>query len=286
MRFGILHSVLFSTWLVAAQNWAAQDMAKQNQAAPSSSPNELVRKVVTDELNAEQRDHTHWIYQVVTNVPAPEKTTTVVETADGDIHYVDDVAGRPLTGEQRSEEDKKTQQFVSDPDQQSKARREAAADDKKSAQLFGMLPDAFLFQYAGRSGDNVKLSFQPNPAFTSHSSDAYVFHKMDGFVILNTKADRLVEISGELTHGVEFAGGLLGHLDPGGTFDVRREEVAPGHWAITKLKVNMNGKVLFFKSINVQQDEVHSHFRRIPDSTTLLEAEKMAESRPSSSGAD
>jgi hypothetical protein len=109
---------------------------------------------------------------------------------------------------------------------------------------------------------------------------------MDGFVILNIKADRLVEISGRLTHGVEFGGGLLGHLDPGGTFDVRREEVAPGYWAITKLKVNMNGKILFFKTIAVQQDEVDSHFRKIPDSTTLVEAEKMAEVQTTAGGAD
>jgi hypothetical protein len=197
------------------------------------------------------------------------------------------VGGRPLTGNQRSAEDEKVQDFVADPDQQNKARRDAAADDKKSADLFGMLPDAFLFEYAGTTGDDVKLNFHPNPAFTSHSSDAYVFHKMDGFVILNTKCDRLVEIHGQLTHGVEFAGGLLGHLDPGGTFDVRREEIAPGHWAITRLKVNMNGRILFFKSINVQQDEVHSHFRRIPDNTTLAQAEKLAENQsPIGGGAD
>ena len=284
MRSPILQLVLFSTCLVA--NVAAQSLPAQNQGNLSIPPNDLVRKVVMDELSAEERDHSHWMYRVVTNIPAPEKTTTVVETDHGDIHYVDDVGGHRLTGEERSAEDKKTQQFISDPDQQSKARREAADDDKKSSQLFGMLPDAFLFQFAGRSGDNVRLDFQPNPAFTSHSSDAYVFHKMDGFVILNVKADRLVEISGQLTHGVEFAGGLLGHLDPGGTFDVRREEIAPGHWAITKLEVNMNGKILFFKTINVQQDEVHSHFRRIPDSTTLLEAEKMAESQSTPAGAD
>ena len=286
MRSAILQSVLFSIWLIAAQNAAAQSLAAQKQPNPSVPPNDLVRKVVTDELNAERRDHSHWMYQAVNTIPAPEKTTTVIETDHGDIHYVDDVGGSPLTGEQRSAEDKKVQQFVSDPDEQSKARRATAADDKKSAKLFAMLPDAFLFQYAGTAGDNVKLSFQPNPAFTSHSSDAYVFHKMDGFVILNIKADRLVEISGRLTHGVEFGVGLLGHLDPGGTFDVRREEVAPEYWAITKLKVNMNGKILFFKTIAVQQDEVDSHFRKIPDSTTLVEAEKMAEVQTTAGGAD
>jgi hypothetical protein len=100
---------------------------------------------------------------------------------------------------------------------------------------------------------------------------------MDGFVIVNTRQNRLVEISGVLTNGIQFAGGLLGHLDPGGTFDVRREEIAPGYWAVTKLKVNMNGKILFFKTIAEQQDEIHTHFQRISDAVTLPEAEAMAQ---------
>jgi len=63
----------------------------------------------------------------------------------------------------------------------------------------------------------------------------------------------------------------------GGIFDVRREAVSPGHWFITKLKVNMNGKALIFKTIAVQQDEIHSHFQPIPDSTTLHQAEALAQ---------
>ncbi len=102
---------------------------------------------------------------------------------------------------------------------------------------------------------------------------------MDGFIIVNTRQNRLVEISGQLTNGVGFLGGLFGHLDPGGTFDVRRQEIAPQYWAISHLKVNMNGKILFFKTIAVQQDETHSDFQRIPDTTTLTQAEELAEKR-------
>jgi hypothetical protein len=226
------------------------------------------------------------MYQMVNNVPPPSKTTTVVETTNGDVSYLDEIGGRPLTSGQRSAENQRIQSFITDTDQQSKARRAGAADDKKSAQLFGMLPDAFLFHYAETNGDTVKLTFRPHPDFTSHSSEAYVFHKMDGFVIVNTKENRLVEISGRLTHGVEFAGGLLGHLDPGGTFDVHREEIAPSHWAVTKLEVNMNGKILFFKTIAVQQDEIHSHFHRIPDGTTLAQAEKLAQNECATASAE
>lgn len=255
----------------------AAAMAMQAPVAPAIAPNDLVRKVVVNENKSDDQDHSHWMYQVITNVPAPKKTTTVVETKNGDVNYLEEIDGRPLTPQQRSAEEQRVQKFVNDPEEQRKASRDSDADNKKCAQMFAMLPDAFIFQYAGADGDNAKLTFHPNPDFTSHSSEAYVFHKMDGFVIVNTKQNRLVEISGNLTHGVEFAGGLFGHLDAGGTFDVRREEIAPGHWAIVKLKVNMNGKALFFKTIAVQQDEIHSHFQRVSDGTTLEQAETLAE---------
>jgi hypothetical protein len=267
MRFAFLIPLL----------WSAVGMAQQSPLPQNMPPNDLVRKVVTHELEAENQDHSHWMYQSETRVPAPAKTKTVVETKNGDVTYLDDIDGHPLTPQQKSAEDQRIQHFINDPEEQNKARRDGAADDEKSARLFGMLPDAFVFENAGTQGDNLKLTFHPNPDFTSHSSEAYVFHKMDGFVIVNTKENRLVEIYGSLSHGVEFGGGLFGHLDPGGTFDVRREEVAPGHWAITKLKVSMSGKILFFKTIAVQQDEIDSHFQRVPDSTSLSQAEALAQ---------
>jgi hypothetical protein len=251
--------LLISTLLLASC------MVAQPQTPPNIAPNDLVRKVIANELQADQQDHSHWMYEEVDNIPAPRKTKIVVETRTGDINFLDAIDGRPLSPQQHSAEEQRIRRFVNDP------------DENQSTELFAMLPDAFLFKYAGEEGGNLKLTFVPNPDFTSHSSQAYVFHKLDGFVVINPKEDRLVEISGVLTNGVEFLGGLLGHLDRGGTFDVRREEIAPGHWAITKLKVNMNGKILFFKTIAVQQDELHSHFQRIPDSTTLTQAEAMAE---------
>jgi hypothetical protein len=263
MHSASLIPLVFSAAVMAAQ-------------VPNVAPNDLVRKVISNEIRVDEQDHSHWMYQIVSNVPEPETSRTVVETSHGDINYTEEIDHRPLSPEQRSAEDEKVKKFVDDPDLQRKARESNAEDDKKSEEMFAILPDAFLFQYAGTDGDNQKLTFTPNPDFTSHSSEAYVFHKMDGFVIVNTKQNRLVEISGKLTHGVAFAGGLFGHLDPGGTFDVRRDEIAPGYWAITKLQVNMNGKILFFKTIAEHQDETHSHFQRVPDNTTLAQAEVMA----------
>jgi hypothetical protein len=244
------------------------------------SPNELVRKVVYHELDAEDHDHTLWMYEDVTNYPPPRKEKMVVETHQGQLTCLEEVNGQPLTADQRSAEQQRIHNFVADASAQRRAQQASRADDQKSTQLFSILPDAFIFQYGERQGDNLKLTFHPNPGFRSHTMEEYVFHKMDGYIIVNTREDRLVEIAGTLTHGVEFFGGLLGHLDPGGTFDVHLTEVKPGLWEIDRLKVNMHGRALFFKTIGDQEDEVHSDFRQLPDGITLAQAELLLRKQP------
>ena len=71
---------------------------------------------------------------------------------------------------------------------------------------------------------------------------------------------------------VKFAGGLLGHLEKGGQFAVKRAEVAPAHWEVTEMTVNMRGKALLFKTISVQQRELHRNFDRVPDDLTISDA--------------
>jgi hypothetical protein len=95
---------------------------------------------------------------------------------------------------------------------------------------------------------------------------------MQGEMTVETKQERLAEINGQLMEDVKFGGGLLGHLDKGGMFEVRQTEVAPGHWEVTVLGVDMKGKALLFKTIGVQETEKHSDFHLMLDDLTLAEA--------------
>jgi hypothetical protein len=259
---------------------ASMPPAPDQPVPPNLSPNDLVRRIVNHELEADDQDHSHWMYKDVTRIPLPEKEKMVVETRDGDLARLDEIDNQPLTPAQCGAEAARIRSFVADVSAQRKAQRASDADDRKSADLFGILPDAFLFHVAQTNGDTLKLAFAPNPAFRSHTMEELVFHQMDGFLTVNTRENRLVEISGTLTHGVQFFGGLLGHLDPGGTFDVRLDEVAPEIWKISRMKVNMYGKVLFFKTVGDQEDETRSDFKPVPDSTTMAQAEQMLLNRP------
>lgn len=135
-----------------------------------------------------------------------------------------------------------------------------------------MLPDAFNFAYGERRGELTQLKFTPNPNFNPPSREARVFHAMEGDVWLDTRQERLAEISGRLRREVKFGGGLLGHLASGGEFHVKQAEVAPGYWELTLLYINVQGKVLFFKSINVQQNEIRGEYRKVSDDLTLAQA--------------
>jgi hypothetical protein len=68
----------------------------------------------------------------------------------------------------------------------------------------------------------------------------------------------------QLFKDVTFGWGILGHLDKGGDFMIEQGEVHPGHWDLTHMKLHFTGKVLVFKSLNIQQDENFSSFRPVP----------------------
>lgn len=95
---------------------------------------------------------------------------------------------------------------------------------------------------------------------------------MSGEIWVDTKQQRLASIDGQLLNDVKLAGGLLGHLEKGGQFVVKRSEITSGHWESVEITVNMRGKALLFKTIAIQQKEVHSNFQSVPDDFTLSDA--------------
>ena len=94
-----------------------------------------------------------------------------------------------------------------------------------------------------------------------------------------TKDNRLAQLDGVLTDDVKFFGGLIGHLDKGGTFSVQRSELSPGHWQTTLLAVKMNGKITIFKTIHLQKTDSMTNFERVTRDLTPVQAAKMLQDR-------
>jgi hypothetical protein len=240
---------------------------------PAPNPNDLVRRVINNELKLESQDHSHWMFRLDSEKQGKgREIDEVVETREGDLTRPLVTDGKEVAADQA---DRRVQEQAHNPEALRKTLKDKDEDTAQSQTLLKMLPDAFIFAYSGRSGDLIKLNFSPNPNFKPSGHEAEVFHAMKGSLWLNGKQSRLEEIAGQLVHEVKFGGGVLGHLDPGGDFDVKQAEVAPGFWELTVLNVNMKGKALFFKTIAVQQKYLRANFKRIRDNLTAAEAAEM-----------
>ncbi len=238
--------------------------------------NDLARAVLTNELKAEKADDSRWMFRLDTKKPgAPELVEEVVETKDGPLKYPILINGQKLTPAEQRKADDQVEHSVRDPGALRKAKDAKAQDNARSQQMLKMFPDAFLFQYGERNGDLVQLNFTPNPNFQPPDREATVFHAMAGNIWVNTKQQRLAQITGHLTHEVKFGWGLLGYLDRGGHFFVKQQEVAPAYWELTSLDVQMNGKALFFKTIAVRQKYSRSDFKQVPQNLDVAQAVRM-----------
>ena len=178
----------------------------------------------------------------------------------------------PLTRKQQQKENQRMQRLVSHPDEQRKLQQASTKRQNKGRACSGFCLTYLCSATPSRQGDLVTLTFRPNPNFQPPSLEARVFHYMQGEMTVDIKQERLAALNGHLMEDVKFGGGLLGHLDKGGKFEVRQTEVAPGEWEMTILCVDMKGKALLFKTIGVQETENHSDFNRVPDDLTLAEA--------------
>jgi hypothetical protein len=248
-------------------------IAMGQETGNSQEPaNDLARRVLLHEVTAETQDHSHWILQSESEKSEEKVVDEVVETKYGDLKRHLLIDGRPLNARQELEEDVRIQKLIHNPAVLRRSMKTDNEDSERSQKMLKMLPDALIFSYGERRGDLVELRFTSNPKFRPTTHEAQVFQALEGSMWINSKQSRLVEFRGHLNKEVKFGGGWLGHLNRGGQFEVKQTEVAPGYWELSLLNVNMRGKCLFFKSINLSQKMNRTNFRQVSDDLTLSQA--------------
>jgi len=251
---------------------ASSALPQSDSERLAMSANELARRVVTNELKFQAEEHGHWMYRLQKEEPGKKQVLQILETNSGSLSRLISVGGRPLDARQQQKEYLRMQRLVSHPEEQRNLKLASNKKAEQGARLFRILPDVFVFSYAGRQADLVTLTFRPNPNYQPPSLEARVLHNMQGEMTVDIKQERLAALSGQLIEDVKFGGGLLGHFDKGGKFEVRQTEVASGEWEMTIQCVDMKGKALLFKTIGLKETENHSDFYRVPDDLTLAEA--------------
>jgi len=243
--------------------------------AGKENADRLISRVVANELKAQQADHSLWRYRQVEGSAETGQEFEVVETPKGSIHRLLRRNGRSLNAEETEKEDARIRQLLANPEGIEKRKKQEEKDGAQEKNLLRMLPAAFEYRYAGNKNGMIQLDFSPRASFKPRRREGEVFHHMDGTILVDAAQERLVEISGRLVSDVKFAAGILGHLDKGGTFVVNQKDVGGGHWEVTRLLVNIDGKVLFFKTISEHQNEQDTDFTPVQPNITLQRAAEL-----------
>ena len=261
---------IFSTCLVCALLSPAFAVDTPMQ----QSAHDLMKDVIYNELQDRQHE-SNWQYHIQKQMGSSTFTAVQVETKDGPLSRILTRNGKPLTADQKRVEDERVAKLVKNPAEVAKLKETHDQDEQRLVRLMGLMNGAFLYEYEGADGGFSRLKFKPNPSFTPPTYEARIFHALGGTIWVDPSQKRLARLQGVILDRVDFGYGLLGHVEKGGTFEIRRLPVSSNHWRTSHIDVHVAGRVIFFKTINKDQSEARSDFKPVPSETTLQEASKL-----------
>jgi hypothetical protein len=249
------------------------------------TPIQLVRETVSNETAAGNSNGIKHMFRDRKLTAKGSQTRIYVETRDALAGMTVAYNDKPLDAKQLRDEEGRLAWLESNPDQVKRKQREQKDDADRTMRIVKALPDAFEYDYdgtvpgsasIGRDGvELIRLKFRPNPAYRPPSHIEDVLLGMAGSILIDPVEHRIAEIDGTLLQPVSFGWGILGHLDKGGHFLVKQEDVGDDSWEVSRMSLRFTGKILLFKSLAIDSDELFSHFRRVPNDTTFAQGVEM-----------
>ena len=246
------------------------------QAQLTERPQQLVREVVYNEMR-DHDAHGYWRYWIQRTVQNDTRLEEQVETADGPVALLVQTNGHPADTQTQDEERARLAHLLNSPREMASHRQDYLHDEKHAALIMELLPDVFVFEYAGQENGCHHLRFRPNPAYVPHTIEARIAHAMAGDLWIDARMKRLSHLEGRMDESVDFGFGLLGHLDKGGWFRVRRVQVSPSEWKTQKLEIHLSGRAVLFKTIARDTNELRGGFEAVPAGLNLAQGMRILE---------
>jgi hypothetical protein len=255
----------------------AQPPASQFPAVPAP---EIVKTCLQHELDLAQAP-LKYMFLMRRKTAHVMETKLMVQTNEAIAGRVISYGDQPMTEEGRKNEDARVDRFVKNPEEMRKKQREEHDNRERLNRVLRAMPEALLYEYdgfepgasgLGRKGEElVRVKFRPNPKYDPPTRVEQLLTAMEGTILLDPQRQRLARIDGALQNDVAFGWGILGHLDKGGRILMEQGELADGNWALRHFMMRFTGKVLFFKSIDVNTTETSWDFHRVADDLSFAQ---------------
>ncbi len=248
----------------------------------------LVRRAIQ---NREDAAKTHRPLRYLLRKTDDHRDTTkdIIETDQGDVARLIAIHNQPLTPEANQAELDRLNTLANHPEIQEHRHQREQKDAARVSRLMRLLPDAFLYRDQGTTpclprkpspssaGTCHHLTFSPNPSFEPPDVEANIFRGLAGELWIDQAQERLTRLDAHVIANVDFGWGILGKLDKGGTIQLEQSDIGNHDWELTTLKLNLKGKALLLKSLDIQLKEEASHFSQVPSGVDYRKAIQLLE---------
>ena len=215
----------------------------------------LEQRALATELRT-VRDTSHPMrYRLRKSSPRLTSTKEIVETRDGDVARLLALNDQPLSPADEQREEARLDALASDPGRQWHRKQSEEADTGIVLKLLRMLPQAFLYEYAGpgtgstggtgSSGKVERFTFRPNPSFSPPDLETQALTALSGEIWIDAAQERVTRLEGHLQRDTDYGWGILGKLDKGGWIVIEQADVGHRQWRIVRFQMKMNLRVLF-----------------------------------------
>ena len=245
-------------------------------------PTALVRRATEHRIDA-SRTHQPLRYLLRKTDGPHDNTKEIIETRDGDVARLIALHGQSLDPQANQAELGRLNTLANHPEIQEHRHQREQKDTDRVNRLMRLLPDAFLYRDQGTapcpSSEAIchHLTFAPNPTFEPPDVEANIFRGLAGDLWIDQAQERLARLDAHVIANVDFGWGLLGKLDKGGTIQLEQSDIGNHDWQLTTLKLNLKGKALLLKSLDIHLSEQATHFSPVPEGTDYHKAIQLLE---------
>jgi len=273
---------IFSIFLLltSATSLPAQSVSPTAPAQAQAA----VQRALAHELQTAQDPAHPMRYRLRKSSPRLTSTKEILETQDGAVARLVAINDQPLTQDQEQIEQARLDLLLGDPSRQRHRKQSEEGDMGIVLKLLRMLPNAYLYQYAGPgpAGAVEKFTFRPNPQFSPPDLESQALTAMTGELWIDAAQERVTRLEGHLQQDTDYGWGLLGKLDKGGWIVLEQADVGNHQWRIVRFKMQMNLRVLF-KARNIDTTEEMTGYTPVPVGLGYRQAIQMLRAAPAGS---
>jgi hypothetical protein len=242
---------------------SSRGSAKAQQDVAQVDPTALVRQAIQLRLD-EEKNH-HPLQYMLRKVDEHHDTTKlIIETKDGDVARLIAIDGKPLSAGANQAELASLDNLAQHPELQERRHRIEQRDADRITHMLGQLPNAFIYRSEGivpcPSGQCYHLTYTANPHYQPPDTECKIFRGVAGEVWIDQAQQRLTRLDAHFLTDVDFALGILGRVNQGGTVGLQQNDIGGSDWELTRLQMHVTGEILIFKSFSSQMHEEMSHF--------------------------